>query len=273
MKRGMSSCRTARCFYGILDARSSCAMRRSCSVERRCGMRFQHRRDGDARTPETCSHSAQCFRGPLVPLLTSARTSPLTDGHLHQAATSHTSSLAAWIPISPLLVLLGWWAAIRPPSRSAHSARASAQPVRACTTQRERRQHPDHRMNLPLIAGYHCPTMTIEPRPCKRGTYCPLGATSEVNCPSGTFGEDEMLQRSDQCRICSAGSTCPTGSTQETPCARGSFSAAERAASCAVCPQGSYQDEKGQSACKICMQGHYVSFLRIQPFVFSAVHD
>eukprot|EP00966_Prymnesium_polylepis_P198146 4591363-Prymnesium_polylepis.1 len=86
-----------------------------------------------------------------------------------------------------------------------------------------------------------------------------------MNCPAGTYGQREMLQREKQCRDCSIGHACPAGREKETGCPRGAFAASRRTTSCSVCPKGAFQDQPGQSACEVCTAGHFCSSGSVDP--------
>ena len=114
------------------------------------------------------------------------------------------------------------------------------------------------------VAGHHCPLANTKAMPCKKGTFCVLGAASEVPCPAGTVGEFEMLKEEEECRVCTAGHACLAGSSEELRCPRGTWSL-RRAKVCIDCPAGSYQDQRGRSACQTCPRGHSCGSSAVAP--------
>lgn len=61
------------------------------------------------------------------------------------------------------------------------------------------------------MAGYYCPTGSINPLPCPIGYYCPQGSYTPLQCPDGSFGEVTLLEYSRQCPLCPAGKYCRNG--------------------------------------------------------------
>ena len=46
---------------------------------------------------------------------------------------------------------------------------------------------------------------TVEPRPCPKGSFCPMGTTVPQPCQAGTYSIEENLEGQDQCLECPAG--------------------------------------------------------------------
>ena len=61
------------------------------------------------------------------------------------------------------------------------------------------------------IAGFYCPSGTINPVTCPLGNFCPGNATLPADCPDGTYGNSLGLQSADQCTPCPTGSFCLGG--------------------------------------------------------------
>jgi hypothetical protein len=45
---------------------------------------------------------------------------------------------------------------------------------------------------------------------CFSGSYCPMGTTTPVACPAGTFGATTGLRNVTECTPCTAGFYCQT---------------------------------------------------------------
>ena len=124
--------------------------------------------------------------------------------------------------------------------------------------------------------------------PCATGHYCPRGtAHQEQNpCPHGTFTSETNLTHPEQCTVCPKGSFCPLGSSSPLACPSGFFSNitgvgadSETQHHCILCPagykctgvdsfgeQGTVNPERcmtgffsspGEANCTVCPKGHF----------------
>ena len=92
----------------------------------------------------------------------------------------------------------------------------------------------------PCPAGRRCASATIEPVVCGAGTYCGIGSSSEISCPTGTFSQTLGLTAVPLCQPCHKGHYCFGG--QEIACSVGSYSEATRGGGpliCRSCPEAS----------------------------------
>ena len=94
-------------------------------------------------------------------------------------------------------------------------------------------------------AGYYCAPGSIksDPRLCQAGHYCPEGTKIEVQCPPGTFNENEGQTDETGCKNCTKGFYCPlygmSGTTFQ--CLQGYYCpSGSRYNNTAECPQGYY---------------------------------
>ncbi|CDW71824.1 gcc2 and gcc3 domain-containing protein [Stylonychia lemnae] len=147
-------------------------------------------------------------------------------------------------------------------------------------------------------AGYYCvggaskknPTIlsTDKGAICPAGYYCPLGSSSPLACPAGTFNSLTQKDALSDCLNCTSKFYCADAATV-TPtlkcpagyyCPGGSSTGVEN-----ICPIGSkcplgqdqpiacsgtteYQDEQGKSTCKTCVSGYYCNnthIIKCQP--------
>ena len=106
----------------------------------------------------------------------------------------------------------------------------------------------------PCASGFYCPylgatTTTIDyssnTHKCDEGYICLSGSIK----PYGTDGTIA--------RACSAGKYCPRGATSETDCPLGTYNPSTAAGSCTVCPKGKACLSTGLSAPVDCPQGYY----------------
>ena len=122
-------------------------------------------------------------------------------------------------------------------------------------------------------SGYLCITRNSSPtplnvaanvgRPCSIGYYCPVGTTTELNCPPGLVIATSGAKDIQECDLCSEGHFCPepiTGPVVEVPCPAGNYCPYGRDDSSepVPCPVGTYSDvteNKSLQDCLICPLG------------------
>lgn len=126
----------------------------------------------------------------------------------------------------------------------------------------------------PCAPGYYCETGSATAYPirnntcsaisrgdvCPTGTYCPIGSSFPLPCPSGYFN-DKVQQ--DKCNICPNGYYCPANSTSYFDCPSGYY--------CPLgtqfkfqfpCPQGTFSNEtrrRNISDCIAAPPGYFVT--------------
>ena len=99
--------------------------------------------------------------------------------------------------------------------------------------------------------GFYCPAGTINPATCSRGKICPIGSSSEIDCPEGTYNLFTAKYKLEDCIICPLGSTCGIGAT--TP---------------VWCPPGQYNPYTGSSTCFPCTAGYAcIGYKTIKPYI------
>ncbi|EKX30893.1 hypothetical protein GUITHDRAFT_83597, partial [Guillardia theta CCMP2712] len=90
-------------------------------------------------------------------------------------------------------------------------------------------------------AGFYCETQTIEPKPCRAGTYTDQsGQTNCLDCPAGFVCSDIATI---QPTVCPAGYYCESNCSSPTPCPIGTYSSSlglEAESECRLCPAGRY---------------------------------
>ena len=130
-------------------------------------------------------------------------------------------------------------------------------------------------------AGHYCPTGTITPVECPRGTYNPVtmaGSPSDCqNCPAGQYCNiSGLIQPTEYCDegyfcpqgstnstsfLCTTGHYCPSSSGSPVPCPAGTYSSSQgltRASNCSLCTPGSYCADEGLSQVSgLCNGGYY----------------
>jgi len=144
-------------------------------------------------------------------------------------------------------------------------------------------------------AGWYCTNTSTTPRqiPCPVGNYCPEGS-QPIQCPAGSFSNQEYNQQESDCGNCTAGYYCnATGLTAESGlCAPGYYCPGgqssitpsgldcwaghyceEGSASPVFCPNGTYQPNGGQSACLQCDPGFYcnIALGRVKHFILKTL--
>ncbi|XP_075046430.1 uncharacterized protein LOC142107145 [Mixophyes fleayi] len=78
--------------------------------------------------------------------------------------------------------------------------------------------------------------------PCTRGKFCPAGASSEQNCPPGTFTHHNGASRIEECVLCPVGFYCLSNTSYPVPCLPGTYNPLEgqdEAGDCTLCYAGS----------------------------------
>ena len=120
--------------------------------------------------------------------------------------------------------------------------------------------------------------LTKNSGPCQEGHYCPKGSSGQLPCPPGTYSDQKLRTKVEDCKACTPGYYCmssglsaPTGEcdegyycpprsilprTTELLCPKGSF-CPKGSSTYISCWAGTYQDEQGQSSCKECPKGFY----------------
>ena len=130
-------------------------------------------------------------------------------------------------------------------------------------------------------AGHYCPTGTITPVECPRGTYNPVtmaGSSSDCqNCPAGQYcNTSGLIQPTEYCDegyfcpqgstnstsfLCTTGHYCPSSSGSPVPCPAGTYSSSQgltTASNCSLCTPGSYCADEGLSQVSgLCNGGYY----------------
>ena len=94
----------------------------------------------------------------------------------------------------------------------------------------------------PCPAGYVCAVEAIaslDGLECPRGYVCPRGSGAAVPCAAGTHSNEASRTRGADCAPCPAGHVCPAGSTLPRACAGGTF-----------CPAGATDETR-------CPEAHY----------------
>lgn len=111
-------------------------------------------------------------------------------------------------------------------------------------------------------AGFYCPSGSISPIACPKGTY--LGSTGNdqlsdcVDCPAGQYCGNSAL--TTPTGSCAAGYFCPGSNYEYRPLASKcivGYYCPTGSPDKIVCPTGYYQDQTLQSSCKVCPQGYY----------------
>ena len=100
---------------------------------------------------------------------------------------------------------------------------------------------------------------------CTQGHYCPVGASSPIACPAGTFTDLTNAAAVTDCSACTAGFACEegTGGTvkEKLNCAAGHYCPAGTSNPYAnPCPAGTYSantDNSVSSNCTACTAGYY----------------
>ncbi|XP_041090793.1 scavenger receptor class F member 1-like [Polyodon spathula] len=90
--------------------------------------------------------------------------------------------------------------------------------------------------------GRFCPEGAADPGwPCARGRFCPAGTVKEVNCPGGTYTQQQGAASLNECLKCPTGFYCPEGTSDPLPCPRGMFNplqGQDDATDCRLCYAG-----------------------------------
>lgn len=123
-------------------------------------------------------------------------------------------------------------------------------------------------------AGYTCPTGTIAPIPCEKGTYQPnSGETTCLPCPPGRYCDEFAIDRLViELKKCKAGYLCIEGATIPAPmdgvtgiiCSPGHY-CPEGTSEMLTCTDGTYEPREGSSKCQDCIAGYYCPSGSIRP--------
>ena len=81
---------------------------------------------------------------------------------------------------------------------------------------------------------------------CKRGSYCPAGASAPLPCVEGSHSSATDLTGADQCDETDPGHFAPTGSTEQTKCSPGTVAPRAEMGACDKCEAGKYQADEGR---------------------------
>ena len=110
--------------------------------------------------------------------------------------------------------------------------------------------------------GYYCPAKSSSQIPCPTGTYGFKNSATSIEdcllCPSGTFNNLLGQRFSSSCLNCPLGTFCPSGSTIPLPCPTNYY--CPTPASQITCPAGTYTNNNyatDVSACIPCPKGTF----------------
>ena len=106
--------------------------------------------------------------------------------------------------------------------------------------------------------GYYCAAGTTNPSVCSRGYICPIGSSTEIPCPLGTYNLFTGKYKIEDCVVCPPGSSCSSAATTFIWCKPGFYNPYHGSSSCFLCPPGyaciGYNTVKPYVKCKI---GYY----------------
>ena len=116
-------------------------------------------------------------------------------------------------------------------------------------------------VRTPCPAGYYCPLGSVNPIPCKVGTYNPTEATSGedacIDCGLGKYCDEEGLTYEKG--SCAAGYFCLAKAPSETPAVNLTESAnSDFVDKYGICPRGHYCPT-GTSTPQKCPIGYYLN--------------
>ena len=135
-------------------------------------------------------------------------------------------------------------------------------------------------------AGYYCigkassatPTDGVTGNICPKGYYCPSGSIYPIACPKGTYNGATQKSSLSDCLSCPPGKYCGSAGLSTYTnvcqagfyCVGGNYELMPKAGKCTIgnycpagsfslnaCPPGTYQDQNMQSACKTCPAGYF----------------
>ncbi|RLN86843.1 hypothetical protein BBJ28_00010856, partial [Nothophytophthora sp. Chile5] len=100
------------------------------------------------------------------------------------------------------------------------------------------------------------PIDNVTGRGCDPGFYCPVGSSSQIRCPKGTYNS---VERQSNCVTCPAGGYCDTNATAPAPCPV-RYYCPEGIENPVLCLNGTYGHEVGltnATQCAPCSAGKY----------------
>ena len=96
-------------------------------------------------------------------------------------------------------------------------------------------------------------------RACLLGSFCPLGTSTPLPCPPGTYSNRSGLELEGACVTSPPGFASALGSGWPTPCPLGFYANSPGQSECTPCAEGTFQDSIGQTTCVLCQPGFWCS--------------